>query len=484
MTLGSTPTFSAPAPRATSISRNESNSGSSSRSEFAKQLHNASSESDESSSPHEVAAPQVKPPSTGSSKSNPAGAKGERKDNRAQNTAAAPQTSPDDNEQSPVAPTIAVAPTPPPPALPLELHLPFSISGDSEPAGIESKKEAPHRSGFGASMAFLTGAESMRRASLEAPTTAAPAMATTADAPAAMPSIVLPAENVEPEANSAGTSATESVTPQTRGKAEAPDETLPAAGAKRADAVQTAGSSQEMAFAARVKAAQNPTQGDANGQWAQQAQEISAAASGGKKAVAADGAQSLRADAPAAPQAIIAAFEQNGKLSNGAIRPEAAEVPRAEQLHPEPPQQAAKPAGQLKDISLQVTQPSNEKVDIRLVQQQGELRVAVHTGDFDLAHGLRQGLPELVGKLQSNGFQTETWRPGAAAAVATSSATETGNESNSSRNGDPQSQSGGQPQDQQGQQNHKQSNRPRWVEEMQSSLRGGRVKGDFNGFSN
>ena len=55
--------------------------------------------------------------------------------------------------------------------------------------------------------------------------------------------------------------------------------------------------------------------------------------------------------------------------------------------------QAKAPNAPLKDISMQVSQPGAQKVDVRVVQQAGELRVAVHTGDSELAHGLQQGLP-------------------------------------------------------------------------------------------
>ena len=78
-----------------------------------------------------------------------------------------------------------------------------------------------------------------------------------------------------------------------------------------------------------------------------------------------------------------------------------------------PPKSQPKPATvPLKDISLQVAQPGAQKVEVRVVQQSGELRVAVRTGDSDLAHGLQQGLSDLVGRLQENGFRAEAWRPG------------------------------------------------------------------------
>ena len=77
-----------------------------------------------------------------------------------------------------------------------------------------------------------------------------------------------------------------------------------------------------------------------------------------------------------------------------------------------PETQVKAAAGPLKDISVQVSQPGDQKVEVRVVQQSGELRVAVRTGDSDLAHGMQQGLSDLVGRLQDNGFRAEAWRPG------------------------------------------------------------------------
>jgi hypothetical protein len=127
-----------------------------------------------------------------------------------------------------------------------------------------------------------------------------------------------------------------------------------------------------------------------------------------------------------------------------------------------------KPPQALKDISFQVTQPDSQKVQVRLVEQSGELRVAVHAGDSDLTHGLRQGLSDLVGRLQENGFRAETWRP-AGSGPLEGSTPETASGDNNSSNSDSQAQPGWSQQDG-GRQNQDRSNRPHWVEELESSL--------------
>ena len=129
----------------------------------------------------------------------------------------------------------------------------------------------------------------------------------------------------------------------------------------------------------------------------------------------------------------------------------------------------------LKDVTFQMTQ-SSEKVEIRIVQEAGEVRVAVRAGDTDLVHGLRQDLSDLSGKLQQGGYHADTWRPGAAT-EAMSSGNDPRKGSGDSGNGQPQS--GGSQHDR-GQQNQNRFNRPRWVEEMESTQK---TQGESTGVS-
>jgi hypothetical protein len=124
----------------------------------------------------------------------------------------------------------------------------------------------------------------------------------------------------------------------------------------------------------------------------------------------------------------------------------------------------------LKELSLQMGSPNQERVEVRMVERGGELHVAVRTGSADLAHGLREGISDLVSRLQETGFRTDTWRPvhGAASVSAASgpqqSATEFRNHSDS------QSNPGWSQQQTRDQREHQQSNRPSWVEELEGSL--------------
>jgi hypothetical protein len=125
----------------------------------------------------------------------------------------------------------------------------------------------------------------------------------------------------------------------------------------------------------------------------------------------------------------------------------------------------------LKDISLQVGQSGGQNVEVRLTQQTGEIRVAVRTGDFELAHGLQQGLSDLVGRLQENGSRAEAWRPGGPA-VQSGPVLESRSSPSGSQKDDSQSYSGGSQQQQDGRR-QSQSHRPAWVEELESSITGG-----------
>ena len=144
---------------------------------------------------------------------------------------------------------------------------------------------------------------------------------------------------------------------------------------------------------------------------------------------------------------------------------------------------APKTAAPLKDLSVQVRQSDQETVELRVVEREGELHVAIRTSDADLTHSLRQGLPELVDRLDQGGFRTEAWRPaGVVSAPEPSSQAHT--RSSEPRNADSQSQPGWSQQER-GQRDHNQSNRPKWVEELEGNLAGGgqRSIGEFHGFS-
>jgi hypothetical protein len=167
------------------------------------------------------------------------------------------------------------------------------------------------------------------------------------------------------------------------------------------------------------------------------------------------------------PQAT--AYAQPASESFVAPNPEPQSSPASARVELPPIQgEAAKPATPLKDVTFHIAQ-SNEKVEVRIVAQAGEVRVAARTDNTDLAHGLRQELSDLSGKLQQSGYHADTWRPGAAT-ESMGSGNDTRKGYGEPRDGQPQSQSGGSQQEGR-QQNQNRFQRPRWVEEMESTLK-------------
>jgi hypothetical protein len=186
------------------------------------------------------------------------------------------------------------------------------------------------------------------------------------------------------------------------------------------------------------------------------------------------------------------------------ISPRAAAVPVAEQTTFHPPAaapephaatiasaestgsaQAAepqiKPSEPLKQISLQVGEARQERVEVRVVERAGELQVAVRANSPQLTQGLRQGLSDLVGRLDQSGFHAEAWRPGATAGAVQGPA-EMRQESTQSQRDNSQGQPGSFQQGRQ-QGNPNQSHRPQWVEELEGNLvgRGERSIGESDG---
>jgi hypothetical protein len=187
---------------------------------------------------------------------------------------------------------------------------------------------------------------------------------------------------------------------------------------------------------------------------------------------AADGAPAQSASAKAGLWALR-------EVSSQSASPQAAEASATPAKDLAPPalrvdSSPQKAPGPLKDLSIQVGQTPQEKVELHVTERAGEMRMAVRAADPEMAHTLRQALPELVNRLEENGFHAEAWRPAGIVSGA-GPMREARESSSNSRNGDPQQQSGWS-QQQGGQRGHSQSDRPRWVAELESSLEGGKER--------
>jgi hypothetical protein len=140
------------------------------------------------------------------------------------------------------------------------------------------------------------------------------------------------------------------------------------------------------------------------------------------------------------------------------------------------PSQATAPA---RSISLQVEGASGETVDIRIASRSGDLNVAVRAGDDNVAQNLRQGLVDLESRLAQNGYHAETWHPGHSGSTTEPAAPASNSSHSPSQQ---QSQSGHGSQQDRGRRDNNPSNRPRWVNELASTLKAQSTeKGNENG---
>ncbi|HXE64346.1 MAG TPA: hypothetical protein VN519_12450 [Bryobacteraceae bacterium] len=142
------------------------------------------------------------------------------------------------------------------------------------------------------------------------------------------------------------------------------------------------------------------------------------------------------------------------------------------------------PAAPMKDISVRIQSEQGENVEVRILHRAGDVQIAVKSADGDTAQGLRHGLSELSDRLNATGYHADTWHPGQAAAETTA---DFGGSQNSQQHsqqqqsqGDSQSHSGWS-QQQGGRRDDNQSNRPRWVEELESNISSSPETGLFHG---
>jgi hypothetical protein len=138
----------------------------------------------------------------------------------------------------------------------------------------------------------------------------------------------------------------------------------------------------------------------------------------------------------------------------------------------EPQNESSQRAGEtVRDISLKLTNQDQASVQVRLSERAGELHVSVRTPDAGLTRGLREGLSDLVGRLEQSGYRAETWRPGDNAATGQ----DQGRENPSQQHSSQQQNGGGSGTDSREQQSPRDQQQPgtqtpEWAGELESSL--------------
>jgi hypothetical protein len=140
------------------------------------------------------------------------------------------------------------------------------------------------------------------------------------------------------------------------------------------------------------------------------------------------------------------------------------------------------PAAPMKDISVRIQSEQGENVDVRILHRAGDVQIAVKSASGETTQGLRHGLSELSDRLNASGYHADTWHPGQTATAADTNTSDSGNSQHSQQQsqGDSQSNSGWS-QQQGGRRDDNQSNRPRWIEELESNISSPAETGSFHG---
>jgi hypothetical protein len=120
-------------------------------------------------------------------------------------------------------------------------------------------------------------------------------------------------------------------------------------------------------------------------------------------------------------------------------------------------------AGAVRDVRLQIAGSDNQRVDVRVMDRGGELRVSVRADDPSLVRSLQDNVAELSTRLDQAHFQSEVWTPRTQAIAQTDSASTNGRTFSN----------GGEAfgRDSQGQQqNGRQQQQPSWVDDFEENL--------------
>jgi hypothetical protein len=105
---------------------------------------------------------------------------------------------------------------------------------------------------------------------------------------------------------------------------------------------------------------------------------------------------------------LAAGLAENSAPSRPAESRPADSQPVARPAEIVPPSEVAETPASVRDIRLQFTADEG-RIQVRMAERGGEVRVTVHTADQNVAGALRADLPSLSGRLEQAGFHSETW---------------------------------------------------------------------------
>lgn len=114
-------------------------------------------------------------------------------------------------------------------------------------------------------------------------------------------------------------------------------------------------------------------------------------------------------DAQPNPQAAPLAQAEGSRASSD--RSAELEQPRAAGAAASDAAAETPPADPIRNLRLQVEGDNNQRVDVRLTEEGGELRVSVRSADPNLTQALQDHMPDLTNRLEQQHFRTEVWIP-------------------------------------------------------------------------
>jgi len=176
-----------------------------------------------------------------------------------------------------------------------------------------------------------------------------------------------------------------------------------------------------------------------------------------------NGGQQQKAEQPALSTQSAAYQQAEATRSDSARAPEQAAGPRAVEI--EPPDAPPANSAQVRDVRMQVTGSENQRVDVRVLDRGGELRVSVRADDPSLVRSLQDNMADLSTRLDQAHFRSEIWTPRTEAVSRTDSSSTNGR---TLSNGNESSGQDGQGRQQNGRQNHQ----PAWMDDFEETTAG------------
>ena len=143
--------------------------------------------------------------------------------------------------------------------------------------------------------------------------------------------------------------------------------------------------------------------------------------------------------------------------------PEQATETRAAEIEA-PTAQSANNA-QVRDVRMQLTGSENQRVDVRVLDRGGELRVSVRADDPSLVRSLQDNMADLSTRLDQAHFRSEIWTPRTEAVSRSDSSSTNGR---TLSNGNESSGQNGQGK----QQNGRQNQQPAWMDDFEETTAG------------